>query len=151
MGKSNGLKQRLKQAAKRRSRRHSADGVAATRVENRGVGGDTSRPTDASASPPQQAVLDAFVAVLLDYDRRRQAVCDREVLAALKGLQRGYPSNEPIVVELHGRLTQLKAEARWETYPIRRATEQLIELLRSYEDGRRDSRAGVDYLHSIAN
>ena len=150
MGKSNGLKQRLKQAAKRRARREHRPSATLS-PDRRASAGDIASSAVVDSSSSQQAVLDAFVALLLDYDRKQRPIGDREVLAALRGMQRGYPSGEAVVVELYGRLTELKAESAWGTYPLRRAIDELIDLLRSYEDGRRDSRAGMDYLHSIAN
>lgn len=99
----------------------------------------------------QGAAVDSLVSCLLKYDQHHAPLNDRDLLAALRSLQRGYPSQDPTCIALYEQLLQVKQASQMTVHATRRAVEQLIDLVRSYDKANSSSRAAISYLHSVAD
>lgn len=156
MGKNETLKQRLKQAAKRRAKRVGRQTEAGAGHDAL-VGSESGRRESDAGVPDGakrtkvQAAVDVLVDVILKCDRQGEPLRDRDVLGALRSMQRGFASREASVQALFDAMVVAKQESELETYALRRAVGQLLELVQSYDAVGRESRAAIDYLHSIAN
>jgi len=168
MAKNNSLKQRLKQAAKRRANRQSSPAagqlaspaaIVDTETAGQSQSPQTQTPqtqtpqtqTPAGSGGKQGAAVDSLVSCLLKYDQQQSPLNDRDLLAALRSLQRGYPSQDPTCIALYEQLLQVKQASQMTVHATRRAVEQLIDLVRSYDKANSSSRAAISYLHSVAD
>lgn len=168
MAKNETLKQRLKQAAKRRAKRAGRHteaesghdklaGHGGSAAQGKSAGSEMDLGESGAAVPnggkrtKVQAAVDVLVHVILTCDRQGEPLRDRDVLGALRSMQRGFASSEASVQALFDALVVAKQESELETYALRRAVNQLLELMQSYDAVGRESRAALDYLHSIAS
>ncbi|XZE52524.1 hypothetical protein SH139x_004223 [Planctomycetaceae bacterium SH139] len=158
MAKNDSLKQRLKQAAKRRANRQSspatgqlASPAAMGQADTANQSQSPQSQATAGSGGKQGAAVDSLVACLLKYDQHQAPLNDRDLLAALRSLQRGYPSQDPTCIALYEQLLQVKQASQMTVHATRRAVEQLIDLVRSYDKANSSSRAAISYLHSVAD
>ncbi len=175
MGKKESLKEQLLKAAKRRAQRvakaqesgsecpqgnsavDQTQGDAAVR-DGKGIVTsveDLSRSATANGgvggSKSVVAIVDRLARLILVFDNSHDGLTDRQVIAALRGTLRGYPSNDLLVRDLYAAIQQAKSEFEGSARVVRDAIEQMLETFQSCGDGSNSTRDALVYLRSVAN
>ena len=171
MGKKESLKDQLLKAAKRRAQRVSrtqeSGGEAAhgntalnrnqgTHVMEGGKGvvapsECSSRSGAAAGAKSVVAVVDRLARIILAFDNSHDGLTDRQVIAALSGVLRGYPSNDLFVRDLYAAIQQAKSEFEGSARATRDAIEQMLDTFQACRDGNNSTRDALVYLRSVAN
>ena len=156
MAKNDSLKQKLKQAAKRRANRHAARSSLENPPTNRGTPAENAGPPQVAAGgEPVKAArtpaLDTFITTILQFDTEQSVINDRELLAAIRSVQRGYVNQEGKVAQLYETLVETRQAEQISSHASRRALDELIELVTAYGDETRSPRTAITYLYSITS
>lgn len=138
MAKKETLKEQLQKAAKRRAARQAA--AAQSPLPPSTAGWTAAR------------IIDRILERILEIDKSQSSLTDRHLLAALRCLNRGYPSSDPVVTLLYNELQGVCHDTAVSARVLRDATEQLIETINGFEGRTQSSaRSALTYFHSLAN
>lgn len=172
MGKKDSLKDQLLKAAKRRAQRvarmqeSGSEGSSSLEQTKSGtaVGGGkgvVATPEDSSrsvlvtgalgASKSLVANVDQLARVILAFDNSHDGLTDRQVIAALRGMLRGYPTNDLLVRDLYSAIQKAKSEFEGSARVVRAAIEQMLETFQACGDGSNSNRDALVYLRSVAS
>ena len=93
--------------------------------------------------------MDTVVSAVLSLDLERQDLTDRLLVMALRSLQRHCPSTERAARDLQDHISAACQASSVESRDLRTALGELLALVESYN--RREPRAALTFLHSLAN
>ena len=125
MSKKETLKEQLKKAVKRRAQRTASQSTNGNTDSHFGVASPTQR-----VSSPVAAAVDRIVEAILAVDQDVPDLTDRHLLSALRCVQRGYPSNDPLVTLTYESILRARSNAALQARYLRDALEQLVETVR---------------------